>query len=86
MTTALNGYCAKLTGAALDAVHSDPNVDHIEEDGIVSIEYEPIGTPTTVDPVGPDHIGRSKPTPTDLGKGVDIYVLGETLPYAAWLR
>ena len=89
MTTALNGYCAKLTGAALDAVHSDPNVDHIEEDGIVSIEYEPIGTPTTVDPVdpvGPDHRGPPCPTPTDLGNGVDIYVLGETLPYVAWLH
>ena len=86
MTTALNGYCAKLTGTALDAVRSDPNVDHIEEDGIVSIEYEPIGTPTTVDPAGPDHAGLLYRTPTDLGNGVDVYVLGETLPYVAWLQ
>jgi hypothetical protein len=83
MTTALNGYCARLTGAALDAVLSDPDVDHIEEDSILSIEYEPIGTPTTADPVGPDHTGPPCPTPTDLGNGVDIYVLGETIPYAA---
>jgi hypothetical protein len=85
MTTALNGYCAKLTGAALDAVLSDPNVDHIEEDGNASVKYETIGTPTTVDPVGPvgpDHAGPPCPD-HDNGGGVDIYVLGETLPYAA---
>ena len=83
MTTAFNGYCAKLTGAALDSVLSDPNVDHIEEEGIASVEYEPIGTPTVVDPVGPDHAGPACPTPTDLGNGVDIYELVDTLPCAA---
>ena len=37
--TIINGYCAKLGGAALAAVLDDPNVEYVEEDGIVKINY-----------------------------------------------
>jgi hypothetical protein len=38
MTTALNGYSAKLTGAALEAVLSDPNVDYLSENSVIHID------------------------------------------------
>ena len=37
--TIINGYAAKLGGAALDAVLGDPNVEYVEEDGIATINY-----------------------------------------------
>ena len=37
--TIINGYAAKLSGAALDAVLADPNVEFVEEDGIAKINY-----------------------------------------------
>jgi len=37
--TIINGYAAKLSGAALDAVLADPNVEFVEEDGIARINY-----------------------------------------------
>jgi Peptidase inhibitor I9 len=86
MTIALNGYCAKLTGAALDAVRSDPSVEYVEEESILSIDYdyEPFHSPTT-GPAGRTLVDRLFPrwTPRDLGAGIDIYVLGEAAPYAA---
>ena len=36
----INGFAAKLRGAALRAVLADPNTDYVEEDGIVQINYE----------------------------------------------
>jgi len=82
MTTALNGYSAKLTGAALDAVLADPSVDYVTEDSIYSINNVSTGSPTT----GPasraravvDEVGR-RDGPN--GQGVDVYILGETLLY-----
>jgi cerevisin len=38
--TIINGYAAKLGDAALKAVLADPNVEFVEEDGIVHINYE----------------------------------------------
>ena len=37
--TIINGYTAKLSGAALSAVLADPNVEFVEEDGIARINY-----------------------------------------------
>jgi len=37
--TIINGYAAKLGGAALDAVLADPNVEWVEEDGIAHINH-----------------------------------------------
>ena len=37
--TIINGYAAKLGGAALSAVLADPNVDYVEEDGIAHLNY-----------------------------------------------
>jgi len=37
--TIINGFTAKLRGAALSAVLADPNVAFVEEDGIVHINY-----------------------------------------------
>jgi hypothetical protein len=37
--TIINGYAAKLGGAALTAVLDDPNVEFVEEDGIAHINY-----------------------------------------------
>jgi hypothetical protein len=81
MAIALNGYCAKLTGTALDAVRSDPDVEYMAEDSIISIDEESTLSLTTgpavralagVDP----SIRRAE----NLGEGVDIYVIGETHP------
>ena len=38
--TIINGYAAKLGGAALSAVLADPNVEYVEEDGIARINYQ----------------------------------------------
>ena len=35
----INGYTAKLSGAALSAVLADPDVEFVEEDGIARINY-----------------------------------------------
>jgi peptidase inhibitor I9 len=86
---ALNGYCAKLTGAALDAVRSDPTVEYMEEDSILLIDEESTRSLTTdpgaraLDGVGPS-IRRAGNSDDEysLGKGVDIYVVGETHSYA----
>ena len=86
---ALNGYCAKLTGAVLDAVRSDPTVKYMEEDSILSIDQEPTFALTT-DPAARalDGVGSSiyRTSNSDdengLGEGVDIYILGETHSYA----
>jgi hypothetical protein len=86
MTTALNGYCAKLTGAALDAVRSDPNVDYLSEESFMSIDYETIRSPANgpVGPAGRTLVDRSFIHPTaPYGNNVDIYVFGETPPYPA---
>ena len=37
--TVINGYAAKLSGAALSAVLANPNVEFVEEDGIARINY-----------------------------------------------
>ena len=81
MTTALNGYSAKLTGPALDAVLADTNVAYVTEDAIYSI-----GNMTAHSPrAGP----ASRPRPRVLsprhprGRGVDYYGVGETLLCAA---
>jgi hypothetical protein len=83
MTTALNGYCAKLTGVALDAVRSDPNVEYVKEESILSMDYEPIRSPTTA-PTSRTLLDRffRHPRNNDLGQGVDIYVVGETCTYS----
>jgi hypothetical protein len=84
--TALNGYCAKLTGAVLDAVRSDPNVRSIKQDYIFSIDYESTDSPTT-DPA-PRAIADFDPTirrdgiPGSRGQGIDIFVVGKTRFYA----
>jgi hypothetical protein len=90
MTTALNGYSAKLTGAALDAVLADPNVAYVVEDAIASINYKSTRSPTLT-PAPPlavvDAFGRRTTTPTNGtdGAGVDIYGIGDTRPSAGWL-
>ena len=86
MTTALNGYCASLTAAALDAVRSDPNVEYVTEDSVVSVDYESIHFPTT-DPAARaltdvDSSIRRPGTAENLGQGVNIYVVGETRRYS----
>jgi hypothetical protein len=79
---ALNGYSAKLTGAALDAVRSDPNVKYLTEDSIVSIDSTSGPSPTT-GPAARALVNRGTRRPSStLGLGVDIYVLGETIAYA----
>jgi hypothetical protein len=83
---ALNGYCAKLTGAVLDAVRSDPNVKRIKQDYIFSIDYDSTDSPTT-DPAPRalanfDPIMRRAGIPGSLGQGIDIYVIGETRLHA----
>jgi hypothetical protein len=79
MTTALNGYSAKLTGAALDAVVSDPNVKYVAEDSMISIDSTSNHSCTDV-PVARAFDDRDirRDSSSDLGTGVDIYVLGET--------
>ena len=78
MTTVLNGYSAKLTGPALDAVLADTNVAYVTKDAIYSI-----GNMTT-------HSVRTSPAPRPraalrrnhhhpLGTGVDYYGVGETV-------
>jgi len=44
--TIINGYAAKLGGAALSAVLADPNVEYVEEDGIAKINYQCVTPPT----------------------------------------
>jgi Peptidase inhibitor I9 len=91
--TALNGYSAKLTGAALDAVLADPNVAYVVEDAIASINYKSARSPTTgpATPAPPlavvDAFGRRTTTPTNGtdGAGVDIYGIGDARPSAGWL-
>jgi hypothetical protein len=80
MTTALNGYSAKLTGAALDAVVSDPDVKYLTEDSVISADSTPNSSLTGV-PVARDFDdgGIRRESSSDLGVGVDIYVLGETV-------
>ena len=85
MTTALNGYSAKLTGAALDAVLADPSVAYVVEDAIASINYKSARSSTTGLPVAVvDAFGRRTTTPTNGtdGMGVDVYGIGETRHYA----
>ena len=43
--TIINGYAARLSGAALRAVLADPNVEYVEEDGIVQINYKSVIRP-----------------------------------------
>ena len=43
--TIINGYAARLGGAALRAVLADPNVEYVEEDGIVQINYRSVIRP-----------------------------------------
>ena len=93
MTTALNGYSAKLTGAALDTVLADPNVAYVAEDATTSFHdepsYSPTAGPATRDLPAVDAFGRRATTPINgtsyLGQGVDIYMLGDTHPYAGCL-
>ena len=86
---ALNGYCAKLAGTALDAVRSDPTVEYMEEDSILSIDEDSTFSLTTdpatraLDGVRPSiHRAANSDDRNSLGRGVDIYVLGETHSYA----
>jgi hypothetical protein len=80
LTTALNGYAAKLTGVALDAVQSDPNVEYIEQDAMFSSDDD--STLSTTGPANPPPGNISQPKPKighyDHGFRVDIFVLGET--------
>jgi hypothetical protein len=90
---ALNGYSAKLTGAALDAVLADPNVAYVVEDAIASINYKSTRSRTTgpATPSPPiavvDAFGRRTTTTTNGtdGLGVDIYGIGKNHPYAECL-
>jgi hypothetical protein len=81
MAIALNGYCAKLTGTALDAVRSDPDVEYMAEDSIVLIDDESTLSLTN----GPAVRALAGVDPSivrteNLGQGVDIYVVGKTHP------
>jgi hypothetical protein len=44
--TIINSYVAKLSGAALRAVLADPNIEYVEEDGIVQINYKSVILPS----------------------------------------
>jgi hypothetical protein len=67
LTTALNGYAAKLTGVALDAVRSDPNVEFIEQDAMFSSDDDStISTTGFADPP-PGEISQPKPKIGDYG-------------------
>jgi hypothetical protein len=81
--TALNGYSAKLTGAALEAVLSDPNVDFLTEDSVTYINRAPNHSQTndTADSVP----AKRDNFPNIYGEGVDIYIIGEIHPYSVLL-
>jgi hypothetical protein len=67
-----------LTGVALDAVRSDPNVEFIEQDAIFSGDDDStISTTGPADPP-PGNISQANPKIDDFGSNVDIFVLGET--------
>jgi hypothetical protein len=79
MTTALNGYNAKLTGEALNAVLADTNVEYVAEDALYFINNVTAHSPRT----GSVHRTRALPSRRHHhpgGTGVDYYGLGETLP------
>jgi hypothetical protein len=78
VTTALNGYSAKFTGAALDAVRSDPSVEYVMKDSIVSTDSKSTRSRTTGS-AARALVDRGIRRPSSaLGLGVEIYVLGET--------
>jgi hypothetical protein len=70
-------------------VLSDPNVEYVEEDSVGTIQDEAIRSPIAGPsrPPDPVFVDRSSSSfePHDLGLGVDIYVIGETPSYVAWL-
>ena len=95
LTTALNGYCAKLTGTALEAVRSDPNVEYVQQDHIFASDDN--STISTTPVFSSDGESTNSTTgafeerriirlaPSDRGLLTNIYVVGETRPYARWL-
>jgi hypothetical protein len=75
-----------LTGAALDAVLSDPNVDFLTEDSVTYINRGPNRSQTndTADSVPAKRFTDDR-FPNFYGQGVDIYVIGEIHPYSVLL-
>ncbi|KAH8916791.1 subtilisin-like protein [Atractiella rhizophila] len=63
----LNGYAAKLGGAALDQVKNDPNVEFIEEDGIITIDYK------VSEGVSAADVKKFMKRQSGTGEGVNIY-------------
>jgi hypothetical protein len=90
LTTALNGYCAKLTGTALDAVRSDPNVEYVQQDHIFASDDN--STISTTPVFSSDDESTNSTTgpleeraPSDRGLLTNIYVVGKTRRYAGCL-
>jgi hypothetical protein len=70
-----------LTGAALDAVLSDPNVDSLTEDSVTYINRGPsrLQTHDNADGV-PAKRSINNHFSNIYGEGVDIYIVGEIIP------
>jgi hypothetical protein len=75
-----------LTGAALEAVLSDPNVDFLTEDSVTYINRgsnrsHTNGTAASISAKR----GIDDRVSNIYGEGVDIYVVGEIYPYSVLL-